>query len=346
MRIISWDVGIIHLAYCVLEYESSMEDGKENHSINIIDWDMINLIEEEQEKLLCCGETKKTKNKPVVSCGKNATYQLQIPGQSKPLGFCKTHLSQHQQYWCPAKTLELFERIDPKSSEGKSCSFPKKNGTLCGKKATSSLRLDDNLVYYCTAHGKSELAKKTRDYSPQMIKHARSSDYATDKLQFNLIKQLDDLIEHFAKLNIEEVVIENQPTLKNPRMKSISSTLFNYFVIRGCFDKVHGIDIKLVRFMCPNNKLKVGDDNKLTVVKNTRTNSKSGSKTSNKSDSKTVIKQSAKYKMTKALGIKFTKQLINSEQLEYLNLFKKQDDICDAYLQGRYYLEHIRFKKK
>ena len=53
-----------------------------------------------------------------------------------------------------------------------------------------------------------------------------------------------------------------------------------------------------------------------------------------------------KYKLTKALGIKYTKQLLKNspEWLEHLAKYKKQDDLCDAYLQGRYYLEFIRHK--
>ena len=33
------------------------------------------------------------------------------------------------------------------------------------------------------------------------------------------------------------VLIENQPVLRNPRMKTISETLFNYFLCRGIVDK-------------------------------------------------------------------------------------------------------------
>ena len=116
--------------------------------------------------------------------------------------------------------------------------------------------------------------------------------------------------------------------MKNPKMKAIASTLFDYFMIRGYVDKVHQLDIQLVRFMCPSNKLKVNNDNTIEVFK------------ANKNEKQ-------KYKLTKALGIQYTKQLLNSdeEQLDYLDLYKKKDDICDAYLQGRYYLECIKNKK-
>ena len=196
------------------------------------------------------------------------------------------------------------------------------------QKKNNSNNSNNSKYYYCTSHYKSELHKKIKEFSPQPIKNLIVKKYPTAQLQLNLVKKLDALSEHFAKLHIEEVVIENQPSQKNPKMKSISNTLFDYFMIRGYVDKIHEMDIQLVRFMCPSNKLKVNNNNTIEVFK------------ANKDDKK-------KYKLTKSLGIQYTKQLLDddTEQLEYLNLYKKKDDICDAYLQGRYYLEFIKYKK-
>nr|AEX62863.1 hypothetical protein mv_L658 [Moumouvirus Monve] len=152
--------------------------------------------------------------------------------------------------------------------------------------------------------------------------------FPTSQLQLNLVKKLDELSEHFAKLKIQEVIIENQPSQKNPKMKSIANTLFDYFMIRGYVDKIHDMNIQLVRFMCPSNKLKVNNDNTLEVFK------------ANKDSKK-------KYKLTKNLSIEYTRKLLSNdkEQLDYLSLHQKEDDMCDAYLQGRYYLEFIKYKE-
>ena len=40
MKIISWDVGIINLAYCILENEN------ENENYKILDWGTLNLLNE------------------------------------------------------------------------------------------------------------------------------------------------------------------------------------------------------------------------------------------------------------------------------------------------------------
>ena len=57
-------------------------------------------------------------------------------------------------------------------------------------------------------------------------------------------------------LDVDEVLIENQPSLKNPTMKTIASVLYSYFILRGVIDK-NNDKIKLVRFVSPSNKLKV-----------------------------------------------------------------------------------------
>ncbi|BCS83090.1 hypothetical protein QLL95_gp1033 [Cotonvirus japonicus] len=315
MIIISWDVGVIYLAYCVLEYIINENSGKV--SVKIIDWNVINLIDGDRLILKCCGKKKKD-----GSCDKNASFCLKT-GDDKIYGFCKTHLVQYHEYWSEKETIKLFD----KSSKPNKCDYVKKNGECCGKKTGYIYQNDTDKIYYCTSHYKSQLGKKIKEYSPQPIRNMIVKKYPTSQLQLNLIKKLDDLSKHFAKLNIEEVIIENQPSQKNPKMKSIANTLFDYFLIRGYIDKIHKMDIKLVKFMCPSNKLKVNNNNTLEVFK------------ANKDSKK-------KYKLTKKLGIQYTKQLLcnNKEQLEYLSLYDKEDDLCDAYLQGRYYLEFIRNK--
>ena len=53
-----------------------------------------------------------------------------------------------------------------------------------------------------------------------------------------------------------------------------------------------------------------------------------------------------KYKLTKELAVKYTKQLLTDNKLDFLNTHKKQDDLCDAFLQGCYYLSIKRPKMK
>jgi len=74
-------------------------------------------------------------------------------------------------------------------------------------------------------------------------------------------------------LNVDCVVIENQPSLKNPQMKSIQMILYSYFLILG---KVIGNNtnssyIENIEFCSASNKLKVYDGPKIILPeKNTK----------------------------------------------------------------------------
>lgn len=302
MIILSWDVGVIHLAYCILEYIEKTKN------VRILDWNNINLIDDDRIDLVCSGKTKKGK------CNKKARYYLP---EETGIGFCKTHLSQSSNYWSEKKIRKLFIS----DSSENYCGYLQKTENKCGKK--SKYYYKTNNIHYCTSHYNSELKKCIKKSSPQPIKNIIVKKYPTAKLQLNLINKMDELAKHFASLGIEEVIIENQPAKKHAKMKSIANTLFDYFMIRGHVDKSHGLNINLVKFISPSNKLKVNNENTIEVL--------------GKNEDK-------KYKMTKALGIQYTKKLLENdhEQLEYLDFYKKKDDLCDAYLQGLYYLLFVK----
>ena len=100
-------------------------------------------------------------------------------------------------------------------------------------------------------------------------------------------------------------------------MKSISSTIYDYFLIRGIIDKEKTQSkIHTVKYISPSNKLKVDADNTIKTLSKTADNQK--------------------YKLTKQLGIQYCKQLIAHDtiNLDFLGTQKKKDDLCDAFLQG------------
>src|SRR5690606_9566697 len=134
-----------------------------------------------------------------------------------------------------------------------------------------------------------------------------------------LYKILDTVPE---MLQVNEVLIENQPSFKNPSMKAVSSILFSYFVLRGVVDRdKNNSKITNVRFISPLNKLKVDEAKTKEILSRAKTNEE-------------------KYELTKNLGLEYTKLLLNKETewLTHLNKYKKKDDLCDCFLQGYYYL--------
>ncbi len=121
-------------------------------------------------------------------------------------------------------------------------------------------------------------------------------------------------------LDCDYVIIENQPCMKNPTMKSIQMIVYSYFYIRGIVDNKSTI-LKDIVFISAGNKLKVYDGPNIEINVKSR------------------------YTRNKKLGILHTKYLLKNheEYLSFFELHKKKDDLADAFLQAAYFI-HKRLK--
>lgn len=287
MKVLSWDVGIINLAYCMIEYT--------NNNWKIIDWGIINLTD--RDKLKCS------------NCGKNAS--------------CYTDISDNEEYYCKKhlpKDLNPpeFESYFTEDKNGTCCWTTDKNE--CDKKSKYKC-IKNN--YHCNSHAKSVFKKVLDQYKIKSVKKKSVGVISSDELKHQLVKKLE---EKKSFLEADIVLIENQPSMKNPKMKAISSTIYDYYLIRGIFDKeITKSKITRVKFMSPSNKLKLadeGDTKKLVKLKG--------------NDAKT-------YKLTKALGIKYCKEMIEPFEnwKTVFNAHTKKDDLADSFLQGMYYFNEM-----
>jgi len=68
-------------------------------------------------------------------------------------------------------------------------------------------------------------------------------------------------------LNVDKVVIENQPSLKNPQMKSIQMIVYSYFLMYGKVLNNNEFKIKDVDFCNASNKLKVYKGPEILLIK-------------------------------------------------------------------------------
>ncbi len=284
MKVLSWDVGIINLAYCLIDYDYDTK------TFTIEDWDVINLTD--RDKMKC------------HQCNANPSFYQ----ASSDHYFCKNHMKNAN--ITPPTFESLFSENDKET-----CCFEGK--TICGKKSKYTyIAGQTNNNIFCNTHGKSEYKKIQNTY--KLVKHTKKAinTMSMDDFLYKLIIELD---KRPHLLQCEKVYIENQPTMKNPRMKTISVTLYNFYMIRGMIDKNI---ISAVHFMAPSNKLKLADDGdkkELVKVKNDDNESKT-------------------YKLTKALGVKYCLEMIRDmpEWVSRFNSHKKKDDMADCFLQGMY----------
>jgi hypothetical protein len=114
-------------------------------------------------------------------------------------------------------------------------------------------------------------------------------------------------------LDIDEIVIENQPVLKNPTMKSIQILLYGFFIEHAILNDQSSV--KNINLFLARDKLKLYDGPKVECD------------------------ISDKYKKRKFLSIEYTKYYIkNNPFLDFFLSHSKKDDLADSFIQGFYYL--------
>lgn len=371
IRVCSWDVGIINLAYCIIE--KNMID----NTYNIIDWGIIDLTN--NNKKIC---NNKQKNGSV--CGKKASLYSLPPGpidseNNTPVYYCNTHSKSYKPL--PDNWQDNFILSNNKKQL---CEF----NITCKKIAKFSY----NNKFYCKNHCDS--IKKNIIKSSQLIKIKKinARDVDLQILAENICTKID-LINGIY--NIDQVLIEHQPVLTNPNIKTIGCFIFHHFVVR-----CKGTN-KTIRFISASNKLKIENDKLDNIINglnnddkiillinktikdylNIKTDDtiqniiggiskdnynnaiksiinhiidKNENKKNQNFDNNNIkiekdkyigllnyIKVKIGYNINKLLSVKYSNVLLPNNWLEFLNNNPKKDDLCDAYLQGYQYLKNI-----
>jgi len=109
--------------------------------------------------------------------------------------------------------------------------------------------------------------------------------------------------------DVDEIIIENQPCMKNPIMKSIQIIIFTYFNIK----KKNEQKIKKVRLVSPRTKCNCYDG---------------------PDDLFDFSHIKSKYTQRKKKAVECCRYMIKNNQtlLEFFNSYKKKDDLADSYL--------------
>ena len=187
------------------------------------------------------------------------------------------------------------------------CEHKMKNGKCCDKPGTFiyKCKLDNSQMYLCTSHSKNKCYDKVKKFN-----NPKNNIFHISQ---NLVKKLDEY--KFIERNITDVIVENQPSLKNPTMKSIQMIVYSYFLVNGiCKDDSSITGLEMIN---ARNKLKVYKGEPI----------------------KCDIKET--YKRNKYLAVKYCEKMIVDEEQKFIDLYndsKKKDDLSDSYLQGIYYL--------
>jgi len=182
------------------------------------------------------------------------------------------------------------------------CQYINTKGIACDKSAKHQTTWFENEIHLCPSH------TKLKKYTPPLKKKFKK--IKTNNSIYNIgRKMIEKLDELFSDIELNEIIVENQPSLKNPTMKSIQMMVYTYFLINN-----ENANLEMIN---ARNKLKVYNGPKIDCE----------------------IKD--KYKKNKYLAIKYCHHMIKENEDKFIQLYnesKKKDDLADCYLQGIYYI--------
>ena len=167
------------------------------------------------------------------------------------------------------------------------CEHKMKNGKCCDKPGTFiyKCKLDNSEMYLCTSHSKNKCYDKVKKFN-----NPKNNIFHISQ---NLVKKLDEF--KFIERNITDVIVENQPSLKNPTMKSIQMIVYSYFLVNGiCKDDSSIVGLEMIN---ARNKLKVYKGEPI----------------------KCDIKET--YKRNKFLAVKYCEKMIVDEEQKFIDLY-------------------------
>lgn len=166
----------------------------------------------------------------------------------------------------------------------------------CNKKAM--FRDESKPEFYCSKHN--------TENSIEIINVKNVAKFPLQRIGTIMYKKLDALPQ---LLDANKMVIENQPVLKNPTMKSIQMLLYSYFLMKNPKAEL--------TFISASSKLKFNiKTDKVKEIKNGKKN---------------------KYQKNKLLGIEYCEHFIGEN--DFFNSHSKRDDLADSYLLTRYFID-------
>lgn len=325
-KIISFDIGIKNMAFCVFtvnNYTNSTAINEDQYNtIKMEQWQVINLMPQTAENTpvfhCSCLKTKKRKNDLDVQCGKIAKYQ------KRGTYYCESHSKTAKSWLIPKKEflqtslkkkknedlLKLFEKYKIPFSE-----------PSVKKTKTVLLGILENFFKENCFETLGVLEKGVSAKEVDLITIGRNMKICMDN-----VTNIED---------VTHVLMENQISTLASRMKTIQGMLAQYFIIK--------YPLSHIEFISSFNKLKYfskkSDTNLLKENSGTLGENPGTLENTVISTQKTTT---ATYKQHKLDGVFYAKQILDKHLQfhswkSYLDT-KKKDDLADCFLQGWWYI--------
>jgi hypothetical protein len=326
MNLISFDIGIKNMAYCIFQLNPGSPP-------SIVDWNILNLMEEEAPKSYCaCYLKAKNKKTPAKICGKTAKY---MKGSHF---YCDKHAKTSDEYIIPSKqnAPAYFKKMKVNDLINTCLQL---HLMAPGENFTKPVLLNKIVEYY-----------ETKCFYPIQMKKKKSAN-DTDLIVIG--KNMKILMNEIEGIHdITHVVIENQISPIANRMKTIQGMLAQYFIMNNT--DIH------IEFVSSVNKLKVssreptvppdapslplGEDKNNETMNIEIDNKQRETNLENtfREPSKKPVIQNVNYKQHKKDGVEkcslLLDQNIEFKKWKHVLETKKKDDLADCFLQGMWYI--------
>jgi len=314
MSIISIDVGIKNLAFCLFKKVVGSEQ------LEIIKWDVINLGQEYKKdtSIVCCENIIIKGKKGIPSYKKHCTCEVKYSKNGQ--NYCLKHAKKHLTILIPISELKMvnIKKLKLKELYELSEKYKTVNEPISFYKKTDLLLLIQKFI-------DEKCFEQFEQFDQNEKKQVNSSKLDLVTIGKNIKIKLDELLKNGNKnedenknepIFVTHVAIENQIGPIANRMKTIQGMISQYFIMRSIDNNV------VIDFVSASNKLK----------------------DTNNSSSNTIIKNSS-YAERKKMGIEKCVEYIKNNKLEHwLNFFnshKKKDDLADSFLQGIWYINNL-----
>ena len=303
MKLISFDVGIKNMAYCILDLQGSQ--------LNINNWGILNLMDDENISYTCdCKNKPKNKKTPPTNCSKKAKYH------KNDKYYCEKHAKECSQYMIPTSQMKS--------------SFLKKiklNELIQQGYQHLIFMNDENIKQMKKQDILNIMLKYYENNCFELIQNKKKKTAGETDLIY-VGKQMKEQLNQIENIDtIEYAIIENQISPIATRMKTVQGMLAQYFIMLN--DKIN------IEFVSSSHKLKQFSELKIDDREHcNKLNENTQNTTQINANYKKHKKDGVYYC---SLIINANENLKKwSENMK----IKKNDDLADSFLQGIWYLKH------
>ena len=298
ITILSWDIGVSNLSYCLLQYK---DDEK-----NIITKSKTTI-----DDIISNDKFINLKDITIDEIGNKTTIKhwgiLDISGNIDD--------SSQDNY-------TFFSNLEDLKLKNEDNEITIKQMKGLGKKINKINKINEinNDEKNIT---KKNNKKETNKNKGKTKKKPKKKKYDINLISLILFKKLDELMDDISKKTnitnndmIDYILIENQPSLKNPKMKTIQILVYSYFMIRKKIDINPNTISPNIQFISALGKLKYCKDDDIEKMFN---------------------HLKSKYTVRKKKGIEYCKKYMGEKDVPNNDFFesnKKKDDLADSYLQA------------